>query len=78
MDGDTDYDPFDLSQLLYYEKAPHEEDETHQILPREDISIRLAEDLSFTITGVEGNDTKSMSSDIRLVESSKGKFEFSC
>lgn len=43
--------PYERSHLLYNEKAPYDEDETHQASAAEDISIGLVEDIVNIIAG---------------------------
>lgn len=60
------YSPFELSPLFYYEKAPHEEDETHQPSPTEDTSMRLTEDLAYMLSGNEDGQAQSCASDVHI------------
>ena len=61
------FSPFDKSQLHYYAKAPHDEDGTYQPSAAEDMSIGLAQDLAYIISGAEGGEAQSSSSDIDIV-----------
>lgn len=68
MASQTDrFSPFDKSRLSYYEKAPHEEDTSHQVSDVEDISIGLAEDLSFLISGPDHGGPRLGTADIKIV-----------
>lgn len=60
------YSPFDLSPLIYYEKAPHDEDETHQPSSAEDISTRLADDLAYMLSGNGDGQAQSCASDVHV------------
>lgn len=57
---------WDHSQLFYYEKAPRDEDETHQPSAAEDISTNLIEDLAYLISGNESGHVWPCGSDIRV------------
>ena len=59
--------PFDNSRLNYYEKAPLEEDTSHQVSDVEDISIGLAEDLSFLISGANHGGGQLGTADINIL-----------
>ena len=52
---------------MYYEKVPQEEDTSHQISDVEDISIGLAEDLSFLISGTNHNGAQLGTVDISIL-----------
>ena len=61
----------DHSRVFYYEKAPRDEDETHQPSSAEDISTGLIEDLAYIISGNENGHVWPCASGIRVKD---GKF----
>ena len=67
------FNPFDKSLPMYYQEAQHEEEGTRQVLAVEDISIDLAEDLVFIISGAEKGEGQPTTSDIDVVNSRDGK-----
>lgn len=66
------FSPFDKSQLHYYAKAPQDEDLTHQPSAAEDMSIGLAEDVAYIISGTEGGESQSSISDVHLFRPTTG------
>ena len=67
------FNPFDKSRLLYYEKAPYEENTTRQVSDIEDISIGLAEDLAFLISGGDCGGGNRGTQDVRIVDRKDGE-----
>ena len=67
------FSPFDKSRLFKYEKAPEEEDTSHQVSDEEDISIGLSEDLSFLISGKNHVGSPLGTADISILYPEDGK-----